>query len=181
MKTRKNTLIIALLSLLINPISILADELWNSGLMNAPDAPFASSFSESSGLPFYSTDMYQVPEMNSSLSFPNLWDGNILTFNSGLLRTVGGNEGMDFGTGTSDKDNPNYGNDHKDFIPLGDGLLPWVMVVLCWLVIVMTSPVRRGRSQSAEETSMTSPPALSPREGAREAQKTGVSKAFFRG
>ena len=143
MKTKKiklSILIIALLSLLVNPINLSAqvDEFWNNSFVGAPNAPFTSAFSESSAFS-YQSDMYYMQEMNFSPFSSSLWNGNLFSFNSGVIFSIGGNEGMDTGTGTSNNDHLHHAND----VPLGDGLLPWLLVVLGWLSLVSFKSFKR--------------------------------------
>ena len=151
MKTRINILTIVLLSLLLNPMNLSAEsyEAWNNSFMEASYVPFASASSESLGFS-YQSELYYMQEMNSFSTFSGFSGGDFLTFNSGLFRGMGGGEGMDTGTDTSDEDNLFYAND----VPVGDGLIPLLLVVICWLTIITTSPpalsTRRGGSQSAE-------------------------------
>jgi len=146
MKTKKiklSILIIALLSLLVNPINLSAQafENWNN---SSADTPFTSAFSESSAFS-YQSDMYYMQEMNFSPFSSSLWNGNLFSFNSGVIFSIGGNEGMDTGTGTSNNDNLHHAND----VPLGDGLLPLLLVVLVYYL--SPRPLhKRGGSRSAE-------------------------------
>jgi len=148
MKTKKiklNILIVALFSLLANPINLLAqtDEFWNNSFVGAPNAPFTSAFSESSAFS-YQSDMYYTQEMNFSPFSSGFWNGNFLNFNRGLIFSIGGSEGMDTGTGTSNNDNLHHAND----VPLGDGLLPLLLVVLGYYL--SPRPLhKRGSSRSA--------------------------------
>ena len=148
MKTKKiklNILIVALFSLLTNPINISAqvDEFWNNSFVGAPNAPFTSAFSESSAFS-YQSDMYYTQEMNFAPFSSGFWNGNLLNFNSGLIFSIGGNEGMDTGTGTSNNDHLHHAND----VPLGDGLLPLLLVVLVYYL--SPRPLhKRGSSRSA--------------------------------
>jgi len=143
MKTKKiNILTIALLSLLVNPINLSAQafENWNDSFA---DVPFTSAFSESSDF-LYQSDMYYMQEMSSSSFLSGLWNGNLLSFNSGVIFSIGGNEGMDTGTGTSNNDHLHHAND----VPLGDGLLPLLLVVLVYYL--SPRPLhKRGGSRSA--------------------------------
>ena len=150
MKTRINILTIALLSLLMNPSNLSAEsyESWNNGFM---DTPYA--FSETSGF-VYQSDLYYMQEVNSFSTFPGFAGSDFLTLNSGLLRGMGGDEGMDTGDDTSGNDHLHFAND----VPVGDGILPLLLAVFGWIVIVITSP-----------------PALSTGEGARKAQKKKLS------
>ena len=156
MKTRTKIRIkiqtIVLLSLLMNPSNLSAEsyEAWNNSFMEASYVPFASASSESLGFS-YQSDLYYMQEMNSFSTFSGFSGSDFLTFNSGLFRGMGGGEGMDTGTDTSDEDNLFYAND----VPVGDGILPLLLAVFGWIVIVITSP-----------------PALSTGEGARKAQRT---------
>jgi len=153
MKTKINTLIIALLSLLVNPINLSAqvDEFWNNSFVGAPNAPFTSAFSESSAF-LYQSDMYYMQEMSSSSFLSGLWNGNLLSFNSALIFSIGGNEGMDIGTGTSGNDHLHHAND----VPLGDGLLPLLLVVLVYYL--SPRPLhKRGGSRSAATGDSKSP------------------------
>ena len=153
MKTRINILTIALLSLLLNSINLSAEtyESWNNSFM---DTSYA--FSETSGF-VYQSDLYYMQEVNSFSTFPGFAGSDFLTLNSGLLRGMGGDEGMDTGSGTSDEDYPFYANDV--ITPVGDGLLPLLLAALGWIVIVTTSPpalsTRRGSSQSEEKEALT--------------------------
>ena len=144
-RTKINTLTIILLSLLMNLMNLSAEsyESWNTGITNTS---YASS--ETSGF-FDKSDLYYMQEMNSFSTLPGFSDGDFLTLNSGLLRGMGGGEGMDTGDDTSDKDHLHHAND----VPIGDGLLPLLLVVICWLTITTSPPAlstRRGSSQSAE-------------------------------
>ena len=153
MKTKLKILIIALLSLLVNPINLSAqvDEFWNNSFVGAPNAPFTSAFSESSAFS-YQSDMYYMQEMSSSSFLSGLWDGNLLSFNSGLIFSIGGNEGMDIGTGTSNNDHLHHAND----VPLGDGLLPLLLAVLVYYL--SPRPLhKRGGSRSAAAGDSKSP------------------------
>jgi len=153
MKTKKiklNILIVALFSLLVNPINLSAQafENWNN---SSADAPFTSAFSESSAFS-YQSDMYYMQEMSSSSFLSGLWDGNLLSFNSGLIFSIGGNEGMDIGTGTSNNDHLHHAND----VPLGDGLLPLLLAVLVYYL--SPRPLhKRGGSRSAAAGDSKSP------------------------
>ena len=148
MKTKINTLTIAFLSLLMNPINLFADEFWNNSFV---DAPFTSAFSESSDF-LYQSNMYYTQEMNFSPFSSGYWNGNLLNFNSGLIFSIGGSEGMDTGTGTSNNDNLHHAND----VPLGDGLLPLLLVVLVYYL--SPRPLhKRGSSRSAATGDSKSP------------------------
>jgi len=148
MKTKKiklNILIITLLSLLVNPINLSAqtDEFWNNSFAGASDAPFTSAFSESSAFS-YQSDMYYTQEMNFAPFSSSYWNGNLLNFNSGVIFSIGGNEGMDTGTGTSNNDHLHHAND----VPIGDGLLTLLLVVLVYYL--SPRPLhKRGGSRSA--------------------------------
>ena len=147
MKTKKiklNILIVALFSLLANPINLFADEFWSNSFVGASDAPSTSAFSESSAFS-YQSDMYYTQEMNFSPFSSGYWNGNLLNFNSGVIFSIGSNEGMDTGTGTSNNDNLHHAND----VPLGDGLLPLLLVVLVYYLSPRPLP-KRGSSRSAE-------------------------------
>jgi len=143
MKTKKiNILTIALLSLLVNPINLSAQafENWNN---SSADAPFTSAFSESSDFS-YQSDMYYTQEMNFAPFSSSFWNGNLLNFNSGVIFSIGGNEGMNTGTGTSNIDHLHHAND----VPLGDGLSPLLLVVLVYYL--SPRPLhKRGGSRSA--------------------------------
>ena len=152
MKTRINTLTIVLSSLLLNSINLSAEayEAWNNSFKETSYVPFASASSGSLGFS-YQSDMYYMQEVNSFSTFPGFAGSDFLTLNSGLFRGMGGDEGMDPGTGTSGNDHQHYAND----VPVGDGLLPLLLVILGWIVIVITSPftlfARRGSLQGAEK------------------------------
>ena len=144
MKTKINILTIVLLSLLMNPSNLSAEayDSWNTGFTNTPYA--------SSGF-FDKSDLYYMQEMNSFSTFPGFAGSDFLTLNSGLLRGMGGDEGMDTGSGTSGNDHQHYAND----VPVGDGIIPLLLAILGWIVIVITSPfalfARRGSLQGAEK------------------------------
>ena len=119
MKTKKiklNILIIALLSLLMNPTNLFAqfDKSWNTSFTETP-----LGFSESFGFS-HQSDIYYEQEMGSLPFSTDLFRGNLMTFNSSLLFSLGGSEGMESGTDTSDNDHIHYAND----VPLKGGLLP---------------------------------------------------------
>ena len=147
-KIKVKILTIALLSLLMNPSNLSAEsyEAWNNSFMETSYA-----FSETSGF-VYQSDLYYMQEMNSFSTFPGFAGGDFLTLNSGLLRGMGGDEGMDTGSGTSGNDHLHYAND----VPVGDGIIPLLLAVFGWIVIVITSPpalsTRRGSSRSEVTT-----------------------------
>ena len=150
MKTKLILLTIVLLSLQMNPLKLSSQiyEPWNNNFTDTPSASSASS-----GF-LYQSDMYYMQEMNSFSTFPGFAGGDFLTFNSGLFRGMGGGEGMDTGDDPSDKDHLFYAND----VPVGDGLLPLLLVMICWLTITTSPPAlstRRGSSQSAEKETLT--------------------------
>jgi len=150
MKTKIDTLLITLLSLLVNPINLSAQafENWNNSSVYTP---FTSAFSESSDF-LYQSDMYYMQEMSSSSFLSGLWNGNLLSFNSGLIFSIGGNEGMDTGTDTSNIDHLHHAND----VPIGDGLLPLLLVVLVYYL--SPRPLhKRGGSRSAATGDSKSP------------------------
>jgi len=121
-KTKLNILIIVLFSLLMNSTNLFADEFWNNSFTNTP-----FTLSESSEFHTQS-EVYYIQEMN----FTDFFSGNLMSLNSGFLFSLGGSEGMESGTDTSENDHIHYAND----VPISDGLLPLLMVVLVWLIIV---------------------------------------------
>jgi len=121
-KTKLNILIIVLFLLLMNSTNLFADEFWNNSFTNTP-----FTLSESSEFHTQS-EVYYIQEMN----FTDFFSGNLMSLNSGFLFSLGGSEGMESGTDTSESDHIHYAND----VPISDGLLPLLMVVLVWLIIV---------------------------------------------